>query len=166
MLVDSLEVNARVRPDVVVLDEAQRIKNWSAKTTQAIKRLRSRYAFILTGTPVENRIDELHSLMDFLEPSVLGPLFRFNREFYQLDDRGAGGLDDEARAPLLEAALAISRALAAETRLPEPSALDDALMPPLSHHWHDALPLLRGFATDPSQSWQPIAESIEKQLAR
>jgi hypothetical protein len=88
MLADSLEVNQRLRPDVVVLDEAQRIKNWSTKTTQAVKRLRSRYAFILTGTPIENRIDEIHSLMDFLDPSVLGPLFRFNREFYQLDDRG------------------------------------------------------------------------------
>jgi len=88
MLADALEVNARLQPDIVVLDEAQRIKNWSTKTTQAIKRLRSRYAFVLTGTPIENRIDELHSLMDFLDPSVLGPLFRFNREFYDLDDRG------------------------------------------------------------------------------
>ena len=88
MLADALEVNARLQPDIVVLDEAQRIKNWSTKTTQAIKRLRSRYAFVLTGTPIENRIDELHSLMDFLNPSVLGPLFRFNREFYALDDRG------------------------------------------------------------------------------
>src|SRR2546428_631812 len=88
MLADSLEVNERLRPEVVVLDEAQRIKNWSAKTTQAVKRLRSRYAFVLTGTPIENRIDELHSLMDFLEPTVLGPLFRFNREFYELDERG------------------------------------------------------------------------------
>jgi hypothetical protein len=88
MLADSLEVNQRLRPDVVVLDEAQRIKNWSTKTTQAVKRLRSRYAFVLTGTPIENRIDEIHSLMDFLEPSVLGPLFRFNRQFYDLDDRG------------------------------------------------------------------------------
>jgi superfamily II DNA or RNA helicase len=88
MLADSLDVNHRLRPDIVVLDEAQRIKNWSAKTTQAIKRLRSRYAFILTGTPIENRLDELYSLMDFLNPSLLGPLFRFNREYYELDDRG------------------------------------------------------------------------------
>lgn len=88
MIRDSLEVNARFRPDVVVLDEAQRIKNWSAKTTQAVKRLESRYAFVLTGTPIENRIDELYSLMDFLEPRALGPLFRFNREFYQFDERG------------------------------------------------------------------------------
>src|SRR5256886_12184513 len=88
MLADALEVNERLKPDVVVLDEAQRIKNWSAKTTQAIKRLQSRYAFILTGTPLENRIDEIFSLMAFLDPSLLGPLFRFNREFYELDERG------------------------------------------------------------------------------
>ncbi len=88
MRADGAEVNAQLQPDVIVLDEAQRIKNWSAKTTQAIKRLRSRYAFVLTGTPIENRIDELHSLMDFLAPAVLGPLFRFNREYYELDDRG------------------------------------------------------------------------------
>jgi len=88
MVADTPEVNARLAPDVVVLDEAQRIKNWSTKTAQAIKRLRSRYAFVLTGTPIENRIDELHSLMDFLNPAVLGPLFRFNRDFYELDERG------------------------------------------------------------------------------
>lgn len=88
MVVDSLDVNERLRPDVVVLDEAQRIKNWSTKTAQAIKRLKSRYAFVLTGTPIENRIDELHSLMDFLNPAVLGPLFCFNRDFYDLDEKG------------------------------------------------------------------------------
>ena len=88
MIRDAPEVNERLRPDVVVLDEAQRIKNWSTQTAQAVKRLRSRYAFVLTGTPIENRIDELYSLLDFLEPRALGPLFRFNREFYQLDERG------------------------------------------------------------------------------
>jgi hypothetical protein len=53
--------------------QAQRIKNWTTKTAQVVKRLQSRYAFVLTGAPIENRIDELHSLMGFLDPSVLGP---------------------------------------------------------------------------------------------
>jgi hypothetical protein len=88
MLADTLDVNARLRPDIVVLDEAQRIKNWAAKTAQAIKRLRSRHAFVLTGTPIENRLDELYSIVSFLDPRIFGPLFRFNREFYRLDNRG------------------------------------------------------------------------------
>ncbi|MCC7374587.1 MAG: DEAD/DEAH box helicase [Verrucomicrobiales bacterium] len=82
------EIDALLKPDVVVLDEAQRIKNWNTKVARTIKKLKSRYAFVLTGTPIENRIDELRSLVDFLDPAVLGPLFRFNREFYRFDDRG------------------------------------------------------------------------------
>ncbi|MGE3312912.1 MAG: SNF2-related protein [Limisphaerales bacterium] len=85
---DVVEINDLLRPDVVILDEAQRIKNWNTKTALTIKRVRSRYAFVLTGTPIENRIDELRSLVDFLDPAILGPLFRFNRDFYEFDDRG------------------------------------------------------------------------------
>jgi SNF2 family DNA or RNA helicase len=85
---DSLDINQHLRPDIIVLDEAQRIKNWATKTAQAVKRLQSRYAFVLTGTPIENRIDELYSIVDFLDPTLLGPLFRFNRDFYQFDEKG------------------------------------------------------------------------------
>ena len=85
---DALDVNARLKPDIVILDEAQRIKNWSTKTARAVKRLQSRYAFVLTGTPIENKLDELYSIVDFLDPTVFGPLFRFNREFYTFNDRG------------------------------------------------------------------------------
>ncbi|MBV9127618.1 MAG: DEAD/DEAH box helicase, partial [Verrucomicrobia bacterium] len=46
------------------------------------------YAFVLTGTPLESRLDELYSLVSFLDPSIFGPLFRFNREFLDFDSRG------------------------------------------------------------------------------
>ncbi len=82
------EINLRMKPDVIILDEAQRIKNWSTKTAQAIKKLQSRYAFVLTGTPIENRIDDLYSIVNFIDPARLGSLFRFNREYYTFDDRG------------------------------------------------------------------------------
>ena len=88
ILADLDDMQRLVKPDIVVLDEAQRIKNWRTKTAVAIKRLRSRYAFVLTGTPLENRIDELYSILQFLDPGLLGPLFRFNRDYYSLDERG------------------------------------------------------------------------------
>ena len=81
-------LNEQLSPDLVILDEAQRVKNWQTKTADAVKRLRSPYAFVLTGTPLENRIDELYSILQVLDVHLLGPLFRFNREFYHLDDRG------------------------------------------------------------------------------
>jgi len=82
------EINTRMKPDIIILDEAQRIKNWSTKTAQAIKKLQSRYAFVLTGTPIENRIDDLYSIVNFIDPARLGSLFRFNREYYTFDERG------------------------------------------------------------------------------
>jgi superfamily II DNA or RNA helicase len=88
VLADADAINAALAPDVVVLDEAQRIKNWHTKTARRVKELRSPYAFVLTGTPIENRIDELYSIVQYLDPELVGPLFRFNRDFYQLDDRG------------------------------------------------------------------------------
>ncbi|HWE05504.1 MAG TPA: DEAD/DEAH box helicase [Rhizomicrobium sp.] len=88
VLSDADDINAVAAPDVVVLDEAQRIKNWHTKTARCVKSLRSPYAFVLTGTPIENRIDELYSILQYLDPEILGPLFRFNRDFYELDGRG------------------------------------------------------------------------------
>ncbi|MFQ5773949.1 MAG: DEAD/DEAH box helicase [Kiloniellaceae bacterium] len=85
---DGPEINRLLKPDVVILDEAQRIKNWQTKTARAVKGLKSPYAFVLTGTPLENRIDEVYSIVQYLDPGLLGPLFRFNRTFYELDARG------------------------------------------------------------------------------
>ena len=87
---------ARVEWGLVVLDEAQYIKNHATKTTRAVKRLRSRLRFALTGTPVENRLSELWSIFDFLMPGFLGSYERF-RERYEL---GIVGEDEEAAARL------------------------------------------------------------------
>lgn len=85
---DGPDINRLLRPDVVILDEAQRIKNWQTKTARAVKSLESPYAFVLTGTPLQNRIDEVYSIVQYLDPGLFGPLFRFNRDFYELDERG------------------------------------------------------------------------------
>ena len=65
----------------VVIDEAQNIKNEAAKQTQAIKKLDANYKIALTGTPVENRLSELWSIMEFLNPGYLGSGTEFHKNF-------------------------------------------------------------------------------------
>lgn len=58
--------------DVFILDEAQRIKNPNAETSWAIKQLRRHRSWVLTGTPLENRLDDLLSVLDFVAPGRFG----------------------------------------------------------------------------------------------
>lgn len=76
------------QPDMVVLDEAQRIKNWESKTTRAVKKLRSRYALVLTGTPLENKLEELYTIVAFVDDRRLGPAFQFLHDHRILDAEG------------------------------------------------------------------------------
>jgi len=76
------------RPDVVILDEAQRIKNWDTARAKSIKQLESDFAIVLTGTPLENRLSELHSIMEFVDRFHLGPLFKFLHAHQHVDDVG------------------------------------------------------------------------------
>ncbi len=63
-------------PELVVLDEAQRIKNWATKTALSVKGLKPLYRLVLTGTPMENRIDELASIVEWVDDMALEPKWR------------------------------------------------------------------------------------------
>jgi superfamily II DNA or RNA helicase/predicted nucleic acid-binding Zn finger protein len=77
-----------LRPDLIILDEAQRIRNWTTATARTIKQLKSRYAFVLTGTPLENKLEELFSVVEFADGRRLGPAFRFLHEHRMEDEKG------------------------------------------------------------------------------
>ena len=66
---------------VAALDEAQNIKNASSATARAARGLRAGHRFALTGTPVENRLAELWSILEYANPGLLGPLETFRRDF-------------------------------------------------------------------------------------
>ena len=71
-----------------------------------------------------------------------------------------GGLEEEARPALLAAILPLARALAIESRLPGPASADDALLPPLSHQWKEAAPLLRNLVANPNEPLSPGLEAL------
>ncbi len=69
-----------LRFDLVIADEAQQIKNARSRSAKAIRGLHSNARFAVTGTPIENQLAELWSLIDFSVPGLLGPLDRFRRD--------------------------------------------------------------------------------------
>lgn len=80
---------------LVILDEAQAIKNPAARQTKEVKRLRADARLALTGTPVENRLSDLWSIFDFLSPGLLGSATRFREFATSLEER-----DGDRFAPL------------------------------------------------------------------
>jgi hypothetical protein len=81
----------------VVLDEAQNIKNAGAAQSKAARSLPARHRFALTGTPVENRLDDLWSIMQFANPGLLGPRATFRERFAAPVERGDEGAADRLR---------------------------------------------------------------------
>ena len=88
LLIRDLATVRAGRFDLVILDEAQRIKNWNTRTAKAVKALRTPLALVLTGTPLENRLSELHSIAEYLDLRTLGPAWRLVPEFGRFDGKG------------------------------------------------------------------------------
>ena len=82
-----LEWLTTIHWDLVVLDEAQAIKNPGARQTKAVKRLKTGSRIALTGTPVENRLTDLWSIFDFLSPGLLGSIKAFGDFVKRLEAR-------------------------------------------------------------------------------
>jgi len=74
--------------DLVICDEATAIKSYSAERTRRVKKLRRKYSLALSGLPIENRLEELHSIMDFCVPGLLGPGWLFVQEHVVKDFYG------------------------------------------------------------------------------
>ncbi len=77
-LLRDLETVRLWNPELVVLDEAQRIKNWATKTALSVKGLSPTYRLVLTGTPMENRIEELASIVEWVDDKALEPKWRLS----------------------------------------------------------------------------------------
>lgn len=71
--------------DVLVADEIQYVKNSESKTWKALSKIKSEYFYGLSGTVIENRLDDLYSIMQIVAPGALGPKWRFDSDFQNLN---------------------------------------------------------------------------------
>ncbi len=119
-------------PDLVIVDEAQRIKNWNTIAARALKRIKSPYAVVLTGTPLENRLEELISIVQFVDQHRLGPTWRLLNEHQQRDEFGkvVGYLGLERIGATLAPVLLRRRKTEVLAQLPE--RVDNTLFVPLT----------------------------------
>ncbi len=74
----------------LILDEAQHIKNRGTRNARSVKTVRSEHRLILSGTPIENSLDEMWSLFDFLMPNFLGPYERFIEKYIRISKEEQG----------------------------------------------------------------------------
>lgn len=74
--------------DLIIMDEVQRLKNWNTQIAKAIRKLESVYSIILTGTPLENKLDELYSIVQLADQYCLGPYYKFRTEHIITDSNG------------------------------------------------------------------------------
>lgn len=126
-------------PELVIVDEAQRIKNWNTIASRALKRINSPYAVVLTGTPLENKLEELISLVQFVDQYRLGPTWKLLHEHQQKDEAGKVtgyvGLDKIGKtlAPVM------IRRLKSEVLLQLPERSDQNILLPMTaqqQQWH------------------------------
>jgi len=83
-----LDLIAAWAPELVIVDEAQRVKNWNTIAARALKRIDSSYAIVLTGTPLENKLEELISIVQFVDQHRLGPTWKLLHEHQVKDEFG------------------------------------------------------------------------------
>ena len=81
---------SRFKPDLVILDEAQKIKNFNTKTADAVKSIPRKHAIVLTGTPLENKLEDVYSIVQFLDPDLLSPLWQFAADHFMLSRQKKG----------------------------------------------------------------------------
>ena len=142
-LKSDLDLIAEWAPELVIVDEAQRVKNWNTIAAKALKRIDSPYAIVLTGTPLENKLEELISIVQFVDQHRLGPTWKLLHQHQVKDEAGRvtgyTGLEKigETLAPIM------IRRRKSEVLLQLPERTDQNLLVPMTemqmiHHEENA----------------------------
>lgn len=85
---NDIKILNTLRTDFLIMDEVQRLKNWKTQISQSARHIEAEYAVVLSGTPLENKLEELYSVMQFVDQYCLGPYYRFMDQTVMTSDTG------------------------------------------------------------------------------
>lgn len=85
---NDIKVLGGLQTDMLIMDEVQRLKNWNTQISMAARKITSDYSVILSGTPLENKLDELYSVVEFADNFRLAPYYLFKDRHIMTDETG------------------------------------------------------------------------------
>ena len=85
---NDLKVLRRMETDMVIMDEVQRLKNWDTQIARAARHINSQYTVLLSGTPLENKLEELYSIVELADQFALAPYYKFRNDHILCDETG------------------------------------------------------------------------------
>lgn len=85
---NDINILGGLRTDMLIMDEVQRLKNWNTHISRAARKITSDYSVVLSGTPLENKLDELYSIVEFVDCFRLGPYYLFKENHIISDENG------------------------------------------------------------------------------
>ncbi len=85
---NDIKILGKLECDLLIMDEVQRLKNWNTQISKAARRIVSNYSVILSGTPLENKLEELYSIVEFADQYALSPYYKFRNDCILTDDTG------------------------------------------------------------------------------
>lgn len=89
-MANDVRLHRKLETDVLIMDEIQRLKNWDTIISRAARKVQSRYSVLLSGTPLENKLEELYSTMELADQFCFGPYYKFRNDHILIDpDKGA-----------------------------------------------------------------------------
>ena len=85
---NDIKILGSLQTDMLIMDEVQRLKNWNTQISRAARKIESDYSVILSGTPLENKLDELYSIVEFVDNFRLAPYYLFKENHIITDETG------------------------------------------------------------------------------
>lgn len=89
-MANDVHLHHKLVTDVLIMDEIQRLKNWNTIISRAARKIQSRYSILLSGTPLENKLEELYSTMELADQFCFGPYYKFRNEHILVDSDTGG----------------------------------------------------------------------------